>query len=187
MLSHVAKISAGETLLVTGAAGGLGTAVIQIGKHLGANIIAAVSSESKVEYAIKQGADFAVNYSRTDLKSFVQDVTCGEGVHVAVEHLGGSSFDAAVRCVAPGGRLVTAGGHTGEVVALDVVSVFRNEIKILGSTGQTRADVSRVVDLLAEKLIQPQIYAMMPLVEAAKAQGIVEGREVFGKVVLAPW
>ena len=114
-LKQRAGLQAGETLLVTGASGGTGLAAIQIGRLMGARVIAAASSEHKLEAAAAAGADELINYDVDDLKSSVKKLTDGAGVDVVYEVVGGDIFDACSRCMAWNGRLLVVGFAGGTI------------------------------------------------------------------------
>jgi NADPH:quinone reductase-like Zn-dependent oxidoreductase len=186
-LSTLAAVQAGETVLVTGAAGGLGTAAVQVATHLGAKVVALVGSAAKAEYALAQGASWTVNHRDENVVERVLEYTDGAGVHAALEHVGGSTLEAALASLRPRGRIVVAGGHAGEIVPVDVVALFRKELRILGCASFTRSEVDAVLELVAAGTLRPQVATTLPLANAGEAHRLLEERAVLGKVVLHPY
>ena len=115
-----AGLRRGETVFVSAAGSGVGTAAIQIARLAGARVIAAATGEEKLERARALGADVALDYRTRDFAEAVRAETGGEGVDVAIEHVGGAVFGEALECLGPSGRIVVLGGHAGEVVPLDL-------------------------------------------------------------------
>jgi NADPH:quinone reductase-like Zn-dependent oxidoreductase len=177
-------IAAGGDLLVTGAAGGLGSACVAVGRHAGARIIAAVGSAEHGRFAAHQGAEVVIDYSRASLREAVLDVTGGAGVQAAIDPVGGSLFEEVIGCMAPGGHLMVAGAHAGEMVNLNLVRVFRNEINVRGVVSQTREEVTAVLDLIASGQLQPVVAAVYGMHDAPAAHALVASRAGHGKVVL---
>lgn len=114
-LVHRGNLKPNETLLVTGAGGGMGAAAVQLGKHLGAKVIAAASSEEKLEVAKKLGADYTINYEKEDLKEEVGKITNNKFVDVIYEPVGGDVFEKCLRCVGDEGRLLVVGFASGKI------------------------------------------------------------------------
>lgn len=185
MLVGKARIQRGQTVLVCGAAGGLGVAAVQIATYLGARVIAAASSRSRLDHASHLGAAL-VDYSSSDLPSAVRELTRGRGCDVVIEHIGGQIFEDALACTAVGGCVVTAGAHAGEVVALDVIPFFRRELRIYGSRGQGRSDIAQVVELLRLGAIDPVVDRLAPIELAADVHRAMANRELVGKALLRP-
>jgi len=186
MLVTRGRVKAGETVLVSAAGSGVGHAAIQIAKLAGATVITTAGSDEKLEAARADGADHGINYRRERVTERALELNGGRGVDVVVEHVGGEQFGACLAALRKGGRLVTCGGHAGEVVDLDIIPLFRNEWEVIGSRTGTTAEIRLVMDLVAEGRLRPRIHAALPLAEAAEAHRILESREHFGKVVLNP-
>jgi len=181
-----ANLRAGETVLVSAAGSGVGTAGIQIARLAGARVIASAGSEAKLQRAAELGAMAGVNYHEQDLAEAVLELTHGAGVDVVLEHVGGKVFEASLKTLRPNGRLVVVGGHGGEVVPLDLIVLFRNQWSVIGSQRQTEAELRQIFDLMSSQELRPTIHTVLPLAEAAQAHGILERREQFGKVILTP-
>ena len=129
LLRDHAKLQPGEWVLVMGAAGGLGSAGVQVAKYLGAKVIAAAGAAERVKVGLDLGADAGVNYRAQDLTIEAMRITEGKGVNVVFENIGDPDlFPKAFAAMARRGRLVTAGGHGGGIVPLDVNRLYQNHI-----------------------------------------------------------
>lgn len=197
---HLLNVQAGQALLVTGAAGGVGTAAIQIGRLLGATVIAAASTEAKRAHALQQGAHHAVDSSPAALPGLaaaVKAAMAGEGVHAALEPVGGAVFDAALRCVAPGGRILPIGFAGGSIPQIPANLLLVKNITVCGLyMGYYKIDArDRYADTMralfaqlgtwwAQGLIAPVIAATLPLDRVADAFALVLDRAQTGHVVL---
>lgn len=187
MLRDKARAQPGEWVLVMGAAGGLGSAAVQVAKYLGARVIAAAGSDERVAAAVALGADFGVNYRQADLAAEARRIAGGRGVDIVLENIGDPDlFPQAFRSLGSGGRLVTAGSHGGGIVPIDVGHLYLNHITVMGWTGQSPADVTESLKAAAEGRFRVLIDRILPLSEAALAHRIVAERSGLGKVVLDP-
>jgi NADPH:quinone reductase-like Zn-dependent oxidoreductase len=186
-LRERAKVKPGEWVLVMGAAGGLGSVAVQAAKHLGARVIAAAGSDERVDAAKKLGADAGVNYRAQDLTAELRRITNGAGVNVVLENVGDPElFPKAFGALAFGGRLVTAGGHGGGSVLLDVKHLYLNRITIIGDPLDTPESYELSLKLAAEGKLKVLIDQVLPLSKAAEAHRLVEARAGVGKVLLDP-
>jgi len=188
MLRDVAKLAAGEWVLIMGASGGLGIAGIQVAKSLGAHVIAAAGADERVRAAVDLGADAGINYRSQELTAEARRLTGGRGVDVVFENIGDAElFPRAFASLARHGRLITAGAHGGGTVPLDVKSLYLNTITVIGSTGQvTPDDLTVTLQAAAEGRHRVLIDRVLPLTEAADAHRIVANRSGTGKIVLQP-
>ena len=185
LLEGKGRLASGEWALVMGAAGGLGSAGVQVAKYLGATVIAGAGSDERAESARGLGADWVVNYRARRLDDEVMRITEGRGVDVVFENIGDPElFPRALASLARGGRLATAGSHGGGIVPLDVSRLYLRQLSVLGSTGQTVDDVSRSLRAAAEGRLRAPIARTMPLEEAALAHELIESGAVVGKIVL---
>jgi NADPH:quinone reductase-like Zn-dependent oxidoreductase len=186
MLMTRARLRAGETVVVSASGSGVGHAAVQIAKLAGATVIATAGSDEKLARSTEDGADHVVNYGREDVTARVLDLTDARGADVVVEHVGGEQFGACLGSLRKNGRLITCGGHAGEVVEFDIIPLFRNEWSVIGSRTGTVRETELVLDLITAGRLLPRIHAALPLSEAAEAQRMIEAREQFGKVLLNP-
>jgi len=186
MLVSRAELDPGETALILGASGGLGTAGVQIADYLGAEVYAATSSEAKAERARERGADHVINYEETDFDRAIWEATDKRGVDVVFEHVGQATWEGSVRSLANGGRIVTCGATTGHDATTDIRYLFTREETILGSRGWQRHELETMADLVWRGEIEPAIDRTLPLTDAIEGVRAMEDRELTGKVVIQP-
>jgi NADPH2:quinone reductase len=190
-----AQLKAGETMLVLGAAGGVGLAAIEIGKALGARVIAAASSDEKLEVCKAHGADATINYSTEDLREAIKTATDGKGPDVIYDPVGGAYTEPAFRSIAWRGRYLVIGFANGEIPKLplnlpllkgaSVVGVFWGEF----TKREPKANAAAMQELMkwmAEGKIKPHISGRYALAETAQALNDMAARKVTGKVVIQP-
>ncbi len=198
-LKDRADLKAGESLLILGAAGGVGAAAIELGKAMGAKVIAAVSSEEKAAFCRKIGADETIVYPREldrdaqkALSSEIKKLAGGEGVDVVYDAVGGAYAEPAVRALAWEGRFLVVGFPAGIpklplnltlLKGCQVVGVFWGAAVARDPKGHA-ANVGQLFQWYAEGKIKPQISARYPLDQAADALNLMQDRKVMGKVVL---
>jgi NADPH:quinone reductase-like Zn-dependent oxidoreductase len=186
MLIDRAQLRSGETLLVHAAGSGVGVAAIQVGKLLGARVIATAGSDEKLVRARKLGADEIINYEKEDFARAAKRLTAGQGVDVVVEHVGKKTWQGSLAALAPGGRLVTCGATTGYDVGLDLRFVFYRRLSILGSTMGSKGSMFDILRHFESGRLVPVLDRVLPLDRAAEAQELLTHRAQFGKVVLVP-
>lgn len=189
-----AKLQSGETVLVTGAAGGVGLAAVDLARHLNARVIAAVGSPEKAALVREYGAAEVVNYRDEDLKARIKELTVGVGVDVCFELVGGEVFAQMARLMAWEGRLMPIGFVGGEVPSVPMNLPLLKNYSIVGvSVGAANVKQprksARMFDTLAELAaagaIRPHVQAIMPLEHAGEALRAVGDRRVHGRIVLA--
>ena len=185
-LTGRAQLREGEWVLVNAAGSGVGTAGVQVARMLGARVIASAGADFKLERARELGAEAVVNYATEDLAQRVRTITGGRGVDVVMESVGGDVLRASIDALAKDGRVVTVGGHAGEVVPVDVITLFRNQWSLIGSVRATADELRHAVSLAASGELQPVIHEVFPLENAADAHRLMEERRQFGKLVLVP-
>jgi NADPH2:quinone reductase len=190
-----AQLQPGETLLVLGAAGGVGLAAIEIGKLLGATIIAAASSDDKLDTCVQHGASETINYAAQDLRERIKQITGGKGVDVIFDPVGGEYAEPALRSIAWKGRYLVVGFAAGDIPRIPLNLTLLKGCSIVGvfwgafteREPQHNADNLReLLTWLAEGKIRPHISATYPLERAADALYAMMNRKVQGKVVLVP-
>jgi alcohol dehydrogenase len=186
MLLARAKLTAGETVVVLGAAGGVGVACIQLGKALGARVIACSSSEAKLTELGKLGADELIDSADGEFGQQVWRLTGRVGADVVVDYLGADTWPQSVRAVRRGGRLVTCGATTGFVAQTDLRYVWTRELAILGSDGWSRDDLTSLVADVTAGRLAPVIHRIYPLSRVREAVAELEERRAIGKVVVMP-
>src|SRR3954467_7723709 len=187
------QLASGETLLVLGAAGGVGLAAIEIGKALGARVIAAASTDDKLTVCREHGADDTINYATDDLRDRVKAITAGGGVDVVYDPVGGAYTEPALRSLAWRGRLLVVGFAAGEIPKIplnltllkgcSIVGVFWGEFS-RREPQHFSESIQRLGRWYAEGRLKPHIFATLPLERAGEALTLMANREVKGKIVL---
>jgi NADPH:quinone reductase len=188
LLFNVAELKAGETVLIMGAGGNLGTIGIQIAKNvIGATVIAAAGSDERARIGRELGADHAINYITDDLTAEVMRLTSGNGVNVLYDNVANPAvLPKAFHALGFGGRLVTAGAHGGPHVTIDFSHLYHKQITIKGRPGYHPPDVAKCFAAAAAGKVKAQIERVLPLARAAEAHRLVESGESKGKIVLDP-
>ena len=193
-LQECGRLQSGETLLVLGAAGGVGLAAVEIGRAMGARVIAAASSDEKLALARAHGAELTVNYATADLKTELKRIA-PQGVDVVYDPVGGAFTEAAVRGLAWGGRLLVIGFAAGEIpkLPLNLLLLREGEAKGVFWGTWTQRDpaaharnVKQLFDWFAAGAVKPHVSGAYPLERTAEALAEVMGRRAQGKVVLVP-
>src|SRR6186997_3134828 len=188
-----AGLAAGETLLVLGAAGGVGLAAIEIGKVLGARVIACASSEDKLAVCRGHGADATINYASEDLRERIKALTDGKGVDVVYDPVGGPYSEPAFRSLAWRGRLLVVGFAAGEIPKLPLNLALLKGAAVVGvfwgdfARRQPKANAQGLAELVrwyAEGKIKPVIDQRLPMRELKKAYALMGSRKVRGKLVM---
>jgi NADPH2:quinone reductase len=192
-LKDRAQLKAGETLLVLGASGGVGLAAIQIGKALGAKVIAAASSDTKLQVCKDNGADESINYATEDLRGRIKVITAGRGVDVVYDPVGGPYSEPALRDMAWNGRFLVVGFAAGDIPKVPLNLPLLKGCSIVGvfwgAFTRTEPDNNRrnndeLLRMYLEGKVKPHIHATYPLERAADALNEVLNKRVSGKVVL---
>ena len=186
MLVDRGRVRLGESVLVLGASGGVGTACVQIAKLAGATVYAGTSSQRKVPELAALGADEVVDTSRDDWGRALWQLTGKRGVDVVVDYSGEATWPTSIRSLRHGGRILCCGATSGYDAVTDLRYVWTREETIIGSDGWTREGLINLLELVRQKRIRPIIDRVVPLEQAREAEEAIERREVFGKVVLTP-
>ena len=196
-VKHLAQVQPGETMVVTGAGGGLGTHAVQIGAALGGRVLAVTSSPDKVGHLEKLGAAEVLeagdpssaaggSEETLDFSELVMAFTEDEGADVLIDTVGSPLFDNTWRSLGQYGRLVLLGEVAGEPVKLNIAEVVFRDARILGSSGVSRAQVQEVSDMVSQGTLRPVTSRVLALEEAASAVQDLSSRSVLGRIVLVP-
>lgn len=185
----------GETLAVLGASGGVGLAAVELGKLMGARVIACASSEEKLAFAKKHGADDGIDYGKVDLKEALRKLTGGNGANVIYDPVGGSYSEAALRSIAWEGRFLVVGFAAGDIPKVPLNLVLLKSCDVLGvfwgawiarDPAGHRANTAQLLSWLAEGKLSSHVHAVYPLSEAPVALKAIAERKVMGKAILRP-
>lgn len=194
-LRRIGALQAGETLLVLGAAGGVGLAAIEIGKALGARVIAAASTAAKLELCRKVGADETIDYASEDLRKRIDALTAGKGADVVYDPVGGALAEAALRATGWRGRYLVIGFASGDIPRMPLNLALLMERAVLGvfwgaavkrDPAGHRADMQQLAQWFAEGKVRPVVSERVGLGEAAAAIQRLAGRQALGKIVVLP-
>ncbi|WPO42487.1 NADPH:quinone oxidoreductase family protein [Tardiphaga sp. 42S5] len=185
----------GETLAVLGAAGGTGLAACELGKLLGLKVIACASSDEKLEFAKKHGADIGLNYATEDLKEGLKKLTDGKGVDIIFDPVGGKYAEASLRAIAWEGRFLVIGFAAGDIPKMPLNLALLKGCDIRGvfwgawvrqNPEKNRANLEKLVKWVAEGKISSHVDRTFPLAKTADALKVLAGRQAMGKVILHP-
>jgi NADPH2:quinone reductase len=194
-LQDRAGLRAGETLAVLGAAGGVGLAAVEIGKQMGARVIAGASSAEKLDFARRHGADVGVNYAEEDLKDALRRVTDGRGPDVIYDPVGGSATESALRAIAWGGRFLVVGFAAGEIPKLPLNLVLLKSCDVRGvfwgawterDPAGNRANLAQIMEWCAQGKLSAHVHEVFPLERIAQAMQALSDRKAMGKIVVKP-
>lgn len=192
-LNWRADLQAGETLLVLGAAGGVGLSAVEVGKAMGATVIAAAGGAEKCAIVRDHGADHVIDYRSEDLKARVREITSGAGCNVIFDPVGGDIFDTALRCLAWEGRLIVIGFASGRIPSAPANILLVKNCAVLGfywgayrrrEPARFRAAFDQLFDWYEAGLLKPHISMTLTLEQAGEALCMLRDRRATGKVVL---
>ncbi len=183
MLFDNAKLKPGETILVHAGGSGIGSVAIKMAKALGCTVITTVGDDAKAEKAKALGADHVINYKTDRFEGVTRKLTGKKGVDVVFEHVGGEGFNGSLLCLKRGGRLVTCGSTAGPTVTINLMQLFQQQYKILGSFGASMRNIRDSLSKIAAGMA-PIIDTEVELAEFERGLERLESRKVFGKVVV---
>jgi len=193
-LIQCGRLQRGEVLLVHAAGGGVGLAAVEIGKHLGAHVIATASSDEKLRVAAARGADHVINYRERSFVDEVKHLTAGEGADVIYDPVGGDVFTQSLRCIAWAGRLLVVGFASGTIPQVAVNRILLKGCAVIGvRAGEAarhdpdvgRGNVAEVIRLVAAGALRPNISHIVPLARFIDGMRLLRDRAAIGRVVLA--
>jgi alcohol dehydrogenase len=183
MLFDNARLKPGETILVQAGGSGIGTAAIQMAKAMGCTVITTVGDDDKAAKAKALGADHVINYRTERFETITRKLTGKKGVDVVFEHVGGEGFNGSLLCLKRGGRLVTCGSTAGPSITLNLMQLFQQQYKILGSFGASMRNIRDGLDKMASGLL-PVIDTEVALADFERGLERLESRQVFGKIIV---
>ncbi|MFB6465378.1 zinc-binding alcohol dehydrogenase family protein [Cytobacillus sp. Hz8] len=195
VLKTMGRLEKGESVLVSAAAGGVGSLAVQLAKIFGAGqIIATASTDEKLSFAKDMGADVLINYTKDGWEKEVREATGGKGVHVALEMAGGEIFHQTLKCLAPFGRLVIFGNASGVQIPLYPTSLMARNQSVIGfflpqimrHPQILQPSLEELFSLLAESKLKLTIGGVYPLDDAARVHELLQSRKTIGKIILTP-
>ena len=192
LLTHK-TVKQGDTVLILGASGGVGTGCVSLAKMLGAEVIACASSATKLQRLTELGADHVLNYQEVDFSQWVID-TYGKpqrrsydgGVDVVINFTGGDTWRPSLRCVKRGGSILVCGATAGYDPPEDLRYIWTFELKIIGSNSFYNEDLTALMAMITQGTFKPEIDRVLPLAQAQEGLRLIQDREVIGKVVIQP-
>jgi alcohol dehydrogenase len=183
MLFDNARLEPGETVLVHAGGSGIGTAAIKMAKAIGATVITTVGDDAKIAKAKALGADHVINYRTDRFEGAVRKLTGRKGVDVVFEHVGADTFNGSLLCLKRGGRLVTCGSTSGPSTTINLMQLFQQQYRIIGSFGASMRNIRESLAKMASGLL-PVIDTEVALANFARGLDRLESRQVFGKIVV---
>ena len=193
-LKQRARLVAGETVLVLGAAGGVGVATIQLAKAMGANVIAAASNDTKLDFAEEAGADLRINYTNENLKERVKELTNGQGADVIYDPVGGDFSEQAFRAIAWNGRFLVIGFASGPIAKMPLNLALLKGASLVGvfwgswsarEPNESQKNFSELIKMVDDKKFTPLVTEIFKLEDHASAFACIEERRAKGKVILS--
>jgi len=173
-----------DTLLVYGATGGLGMAVIQIAKALGIKIITSVSDDSKFNFARSLGSDNVINREKKEVALEVEKITGGLGVDGVVDNAGQKTIATSINCVRKGGKIALCGTTSGNIANFQIRTFYSKQIKLFGILIGSKSELLELIEFVSKKKILPRVDSVYGLSEVQKAHTILEIGQQLGKILI---
>jgi alcohol dehydrogenase len=184
MLFDNARLEPGETILVHAGGSGIGSAAIQLAKRIGCIVITTVGSADKIDKAKALGADHVINYREERFEGVVRKITRKKGVDVVFEHVGADTWAGSMLSLKRGGRLVTCGSTSGVSTQINLMQLFQQQLRLIGSFGCRMENMANALAKMAAGHVAPVIDTEVDFDDIGKALARMEGRDVFGKIIL---
>jgi alcohol dehydrogenase len=184
MLFDNAKLEPGESVLVHAGGSGIGSVAIKMAKAIGCTVITTVGDDAKAEKAKALGADHVINYRAERFEGAVRKITAKKGVDVVFEHVGAETFNGSLLCLKRGGRLVTCGSTSGPSTTINLMQLFQQQYRIIGSFGASMRNIRESLAKMANGLL-PVIDTEVALADFERGLARIESRQVFGKIIVA--
>jgi acryloyl-coenzyme A reductase len=186
-IREVGRLAAGESVLVTGAGGGLGMHAVQLARLAGAYVVAQTTSPEKADQIGTLGAHEVIVHERgEDFSGAVKKATAGQGVDVAIDNVGSQLFDPIRRSLGTGARWIMIGQLTGQFVPFNPAQLFLKSVSMLSATSTTRKQLEDCLALVARGAVKPIISLALPLEQASEAHSLLEAGKAAGRIVLRP-
>ncbi len=184
MLFDNAKLESGETVLVHAGGSGIGSAAIQLAKHIGCKVITTVGSDDKIEQCLALGADHVINYRKDRFEGEVRKITKKRGVDVVFEHVGKDTWTGSMFSLRRGGRLVTCGSTSGVSAETNLMMLFQQQLRLIGSFGCNMRNIADAMEKMAKGYVKPVVDTEIGFGDLATALERMESRKVFGKIIM---
>ncbi|MFK7901260.1 MAG: zinc-binding dehydrogenase [Nitratireductor sp.] len=184
MLFDNAKLRSGETVLIHAGGSGIGSAAIQLAKGIGCTVITTVGSDEKIEPCKALGADHVINYNTDHWVGKVRKITKKKGVDVVFEHVGKSTWAGSMMVLRRGGRLVTCGSTSGVSAETNLMMLFQQQLRLIGSFGCNMANLTDAMEKMAHGIVHPVIDTELEFGDLEPALERMEARKVFGKIIM---
>ena len=182
------EVKEGDSVLILGASGGVGSSAVMLAKQVGAHVIAAAGTDEKCEQLVALGADETINYNEVDFQKYCRQNTGslfgGGGYDVVVNFTGGDTWAKSLKCVKLGGRVLTCGATAGFDPPTDLRFIWTAEMDIRGSNGWKTSDLEALLGMVQSGALRPAIDSVVPLPEGIEAHQALEERRFFGKIVI---
>ncbi len=186
MLFEVGKIQPNDLILILGASGGVGLACVQLAKMIGARVIAAAGSPDKCKRLEELGADYTIDYSKSDFSREAWAISGKKGVDVVVNYTGGDTWVPSMRTLRKFGKLLCCGATAGYDAKIDLRFMWMRQLQLLGSSSYSKEDIAKALEYIAAGRFKPVISHRLPLSAAREAERLMEDRSFLGKIVLVP-
>jgi alcohol dehydrogenase len=184
MLFDNAKLESGETILVHAGGSGIGSAAIQLAKKIGCTVITTVGSDDKIERCKELGADHVINYRTDRFEGTVRKITKKRGVDVVFEHVGKDTWAGSLLSLRRGGRLVTCGSTSGVSAETNLMMLFQQQLRLIGSFGCNMRNMADAMEKMAKGYVHPVVDTEVDFGDIATALARMESRQVFGKIIM---
>jgi alcohol dehydrogenase len=184
MLFDNAKLQPGESILIQAGGSGIGTAAIQLAKRMGCTVYTTVGSNDKIEKAKALGADHVINYREDRFEGVMRKLTKKKGVDVVFEHVGADTWAGSMLSLKRGGRLVTCGSTSGVSTNMNLMMLFQQQLKLLGSFGCRMENMADAMQKMAQGQVSPVIDTVVGFDQIDTVLKRMESRDVFGKIIL---
>jgi alcohol dehydrogenase len=184
MLFDNAKLESGETVLVHAGGSGIGSAAIQLAKKIGCTVITTVGSDDKIEKCKELGADHVINYRTDRFEGAVRKITKKRGVDVVFEHVGKDTWAGSMLSMRRGGRLVTCGSTSGVSAETNLMMLFQQQLRLIGSFGCNMRNIADAMEKMAKGYVKPVVDTEIEFGDIATALHRMETRQVFGKIIM---
>ena len=184
MLFDNARLEPGETILIHAGGSGIGSAAIQLARRMGCTVITTVGSDAKIEPAKALGADHVINYRTDRFEGVVRKLTKKRGVDVVFEHVGADTWAGSMFSLKRGGRLVTCGSTSGVSTQVNLMMLFQQQLRLIGSFGCRMKNMGDAMEKMARGLVHPVVDTEVGFDGIDTALARMEGRDVFGKIIL---